>query len=451
MASVAALPNCVIEDTQIPRHEALERRPLVLVATVVALFYGAYLIHAVTSGYGPRSFIQLDRRLVVSSHVSNAIHVLPGFPYTSPTHGYDGQDYYLIALDPLDARYYVQSGTYYYTRALYPLTARLLALGRASLIPYTLILINLLAVVLGSSMLAAWLQRKRLSPWMALIYAAYPGVFIAFQRDLTEPMAYSLLATGIYTLEFGGRRRVVLAGLCFGLAVLTRDKAAILALVFSLGFLFGNRGMPPGLDRFALFRRALPGALALFGLTLVPYTVEKIVLYLWMHSLTLPANQQVAPLSGVLDPHVWGQSLVTDSLTALVPALVSVVVVVWAIARGARQLSVVALLLLLVVTTVTLNPVYFTDIVGLMRANTLVVMASLYAMPAVAVVFRGNNLWLYVCAAFWLSMTPALFIFSAPYLWVQVLTLACVLVSVGIAVVVRMGPRVLNSHRSVTI
>lgn len=422
------------------------KHPLAAVGVSAALFYLVYVLHAFTSGHGPQSFIYLERYRLLQSHKSAIIKVEPGFPYAKRGWGYDGQYYYMMALDPVNARYYVRGGSYYYSRVMYPLAARALALGRAALIPYTLILVNLLSVVWGTVMLAAWLRRKRAPPWFALIYAGYSGVFVSFQRDLTEPMAYALLATGIYVLEFGGKRRILISGLCFGLAVLTRDKAAILALVFTLGFVIYNRGRP-GMTRMWNWQRNFPAAILVGAMTLLPYAGLKLFLYLWMHSVVIAPGQQVAPLAAVFDPHIDTPSLLSDALTALAPAAICLVVALWALIRGARDLSLLTLVVLVFVTTVTLSPSYFVDVVGLMRATILVVMAALYALPAVDRATGRNRTWLYLCAVFWLSMTPSLFVTSALYPWIQILTVIVLLVDMALFVAARRGLRTLRQAR----
>lgn len=421
----------------------------VAIAAIASLFYLVYLLHAFSSGHDARSFIMLERSSLLVSHKSAVIKVEPGFSYARPGRGYDGQYYYMMALDPVNGRYYVVGGTYYYSRVLYPLIARALAVGQANLIPYTLILINLVSVVWATVMVAAWLRRKGSPPWVALIYAADSGVFVSFQRDLTEPLAYALLATGIWVLEFGGKRRITLSGFCFALAVLTRDKAAILALAFTLGF-FAYHKRCTGMSRLWNMSRNVPEAVALGGMTLLPYAGLKLFLYLWMHSFIMAPGQQVAPFTALVNHYlVSAPSLLSDALSAMVPGLICLAMVIWALVRGARDLSLATLLLLVVVTTVTLNPRYFYDVVGLMRATILVVMAALYALPAVDRVTGGNRTWLYVCAAFWLSMTPSLFISSALYPWIQILTVLVVLLGIGLFVA---GRRVLRalSIRQVT-
>lgn len=430
--------------SQSPVRDRLVRKHcLVSIAVITALFYLVYLLYAFNSGHDPRSFILIQRQMVLASHASKVIKVEPGFPYVGKGREYDGANYYVMALDPVNARYYVTGGSYYYSRVLYPLAARLLALGQPGLIPYTLILINLISVVWGTVMLAAWLRRKRVPPWFALIYAADSGVFVAFQRDLTEPLAYALLATGIYILQFGGKRRVIWSGVCFALAVLTRDKAAILALVAILGFFLGH---DLHLRNFRLpqIRHQLPGTIALAAMTLLPYTALKVFLYLWLHSVTIAPAQQVAPFAAMFSARVSGQILLSDVLGAMVPAATCAVLALWSFLRGSRDLSLAALFLLVIVTTVTLNPEYFIDVTGLMRATILVVMATLYALPALDTVTHGNRMWLYLCAIGWVSMTPSLYITFALYPWIQLLAVLVVLVDVILLVLARGGLRILR-------
>src|SRR5579871_4588194 len=53
--------------------------------------------------------------------------------------GYDGQFDYYIALDPANAPLHLDVPAYRYQRVLYPMLARVVVLGQASLIPYALV------------------------------------------------------------------------------------------------------------------------------------------------------------------------------------------------------------------------------------------------------------------------------------------------------------------------
>src|SRR5438270_896754 len=164
-------------------------------ALLVAAVYGIWLCAAISSGRDVRSFIRMGLPHLEASHASSVIKVDPNYHYYPfKIGGYDGQFYYYIALDPANARYYFREPAYRYTRIVYPMTARILALDSPGLVPLSLLLINLMAIVGGTLAVSAWLKRKRLSPWFALIYGLYPGLFVSLQRDLAEPMAFALVA-----------------------------------------------------------------------------------------------------------------------------------------------------------------------------------------------------------------------------------------------------------------
>jgi hypothetical protein len=64
--------------------------------------------------------------------------------------GYDGQFAYQIAVDPSGAPDKLDIPAYRYQRILYPMAVRLLGLGNPSLIPWMMILINIISVTLGT-------------------------------------------------------------------------------------------------------------------------------------------------------------------------------------------------------------------------------------------------------------------------------------------------------------
>ena len=99
--------------------------------------------------------------------------------------GYDGQFAYQIARDPANGWTKTDAPAYRYQRIVYPLVARLLALGNADLVPWTLILINLGALVVGT-----WLteeifaQHFRMSRWYALAYGLSAGTLMSVRRSI---------------------------------------------------------------------------------------------------------------------------------------------------------------------------------------------------------------------------------------------------------------------------
>src|SRR5436190_7213486 len=134
-----------------------------------------------------RGFIQIGSNYYSHSQASSVIRLDPTYTGYPPNGwGYDGQFAYFMALDPANARFYFDNAPYRYTRILYPMLSRVLALGQPGWIPLTLILVNVLAIVIGTWAVAAWCKARGLSPWLALVYTFFVGQVIVFTRDLNE-------------------------------------------------------------------------------------------------------------------------------------------------------------------------------------------------------------------------------------------------------------------------
>jgi hypothetical protein len=112
-------------------------------------------------------------------------------------HGYDGQYYYRIAVAPFGDEQGLDRPAYRYQRIVYPLAARLLALGDRARIAITLVLVNVGAIALGTLFVALLARRNGLSVAFAVPYALYIGQVACFWRDLAEPLAYALVAAAL--------------------------------------------------------------------------------------------------------------------------------------------------------------------------------------------------------------------------------------------------------------
>ncbi len=139
--------------------------------------------------------------------------------------GYDGQFVYYIALSPLGARWYIDDPPYRYGRSLYPITVWLLALGQPGAFPYTMLAINLAAIVATVFLLAGYLRRKGLSAWWAAVYGFFPGIVVCLWFDLTEPLAFFLATLGVLTRRAQTERALRYAPV-FALAVLTKETTS---------------------------------------------------------------------------------------------------------------------------------------------------------------------------------------------------------------------------------
>jgi hypothetical protein len=117
------------------------------------------------------------------------------------TTGYDGQFAYYIARDPLDGWRLCDIPAYRYQRILYPMLARLLAVGQEGLLPYTLPLVNVAALAGGTWLTEQILRRYSMSRWYALTYGLYAGQLMSARLDLNEPLAHALVQAAILTAE----------------------------------------------------------------------------------------------------------------------------------------------------------------------------------------------------------------------------------------------------------
>jgi hypothetical protein len=141
--------------------------------------------------------------------------------------GYDGQFIYYLARDGESAIPHLDAPAYRLQRILLPITVRLLSLGTSASVPWLLVAVNGIAIAGTSYLLAKWLDQRALSPWYALMYTLYVGTFLAFSRDLAEPLALGLAAGGA-VLWLQEKR--VRAALLLALAALTKETTWLFAL-----------------------------------------------------------------------------------------------------------------------------------------------------------------------------------------------------------------------------
>jgi hypothetical protein len=148
----------------------------------------------------------------------------------------DGLIYHDFAADPAGAA--GRHARVRTARILYPLLARVAVLGRADLVGWSLLLVNLAAIVLGTEILHRLLERRGITPWAALGYGGWCGLGLALLHDTAEPVAYLCGLAGVAAQDRG---RPALAGAAFLGALLTRETALLFVGPF---LLLGWRGAP---------------------------------------------------------------------------------------------------------------------------------------------------------------------------------------------------------------
>jgi hypothetical protein len=175
--------------------------------------------------------------------------------------GYDGQFGYQIASDPSQAWKYVDLPAYRYQRILYPILVRTLSLGQVNLIPWMLMLVNLVTFAVSMILLVKILRFYNHSGWYSLIYGLFIGTLMSIRLDLNEVLAYTLVISAVY-LWINNRNNWAMV--CFALAILTKE----ITLIFLAGFALS-----------AFVHHPLKG-IRIFLLGVLPFILLKIGLFI---------------------------------------------------------------------------------------------------------------------------------------------------------------------------
>ncbi|MFN8526695.1 MAG: hypothetical protein U0821_26625 [Chloroflexota bacterium] len=200
---------------------------------VVAAFYAALCFQILAQyGHDPTCLARIGDRVDTGRLVPNQNCV------EQDSVGYDGQFYFFIALDPTlltyDPTLAMDSVAYRYGRILYPLLAWLLAGGQEWLVPWSLLIVNVLAVLCCTAGAMGILQHFGASRWLSVAVALSPPLLIGTLADLAEPVS---LACTIWGLLWFCRRQHIRATLVLSLSVFAREVGVVVPLVFSLAFL----------------------------------------------------------------------------------------------------------------------------------------------------------------------------------------------------------------------
>ena len=427
----------------------LVTRSRVAPAALVLLVYGVWLLCMVGSGRDVRDFIHMGRRYLYAPHAAVLFRPDPSYRLSSDIGGYDGQFAFYIAAAPTGARLHLDHANYRYTRIVYPMTARLLSLGRVSIIPYALIAINWLAIAAGTYVVALWLRRRGVSPWLSLAYGLSPGLFVCLQRDLVEPLAYALVALGMYVHAPGtvrtprpdsGRRveddrppyaggagpylvvqrvlqrarelaanwpeerwRPAVAGSIFALATLTRESMAVVPVVLAI-VSWCTAATPRWVRLRAAARLLVPA--------LLPFLLYKAFLLYWFSSNTdaIPSAllPRMVPFSGLTAYYPWRNHQVEVIIGVVAPALVCAAMGVWAVWKRRASPEVWVLLANVLMFVVLLNKLSYENIYATGRIATGVMLAAVWCVPSFDPLTGGDRRWFSFAVLLWLLPWPVL-------------------------------------------
>ncbi len=280
----------------------IKKIPVWLVVLILGSLYCLYTL--VSNQYDPMAFVMLGKQYDPVHGVTNL--------------GYDGQFAYQIAVNPAGAAPYLDMPAYRYQRIMYPLTARLLALGNEAVVPWTLILINLASLTLGTLATEKILHNHGFSRWYALVYGLFAGQLLSLRLDLTEPLAFMLAQWGVL---FFDRKRYGWSGLLFALAGLTRELTLLFPAACALSLLVKDRKA---------------WGIAWGGLVVLPFALWQVFLRLWLGSWGISSGGALASSFEIIPYKGWWGYHTTETLifvlfsvfvllVALIPATAGII------------------------------------------------------------------------------------------------------------------------------
>jgi hypothetical protein len=365
--------------------------------TVAAIVAGFYLV-IVSPGLvnNPFEFVNIGHQYFHKGHSSRLIN-----EHARPIHsriGYDGQFYYFLAVDPTHGKDYMDQPGVVYSRIGYPATVRALSAGNATLVPYVMVLVNILAAVGGTLAVAFFLRRRGLPPQLALMYGLYPGLVLSVLRDLTEPLAFGLAAAALVVFDARSKWRLLGSGALFGLAMLTRETVALFPAILALALLVGVGDATEWRLRFRwgnVARSAAFGALAFAPLLVWRHIVTALLPHATtqesfvgdkevVHGAKGAVLAALVPFHAIARQWPWNGDDVTDLLTVFLPALIWAAIAIALLARRKVTLGPLFVLANVAVFVVFVPTPIAIDYGSLGRASLGVILAAFLTLPQTA-------------------------------------------------------------------
>ena len=209
--------------------------------------------------------------------------------------GYDGRFSYMIAARPWGSVEGLDQPAFRYQRIIFPLLVRVLSLNNPLLVPWLMLIVNLLASFIVCCALGWLLKRRGASPWLSLTVIFSLTYLLTIRMDLNEPLALGLALLGWVLYE---KDKLSLAIVLFALSGLTKE----------IGLLF-----PLSLSLWEALQKNWRRSLALGVGSVAPYLIWYGILYNWFGV----SQGQVDKSHPVLIPF-WGIRYLKDPYSRLI-------------------------------------------------------------------------------------------------------------------------------------
>jgi hypothetical protein len=338
----------------------------------VAVFY-AIFVPLRLAQHDALWFVRVGHVFVTSGHSS---------PFLSNLRqdrrvGYDGEYYFALAADPRHARDYIgaQAGVVY-SRVGYPAVSFLASGGSRAALPAAMLAVNIVALLVGTFAVALWLVRRRVPPWPAVLYGLYPGLIFGVFFDLTEPLAFGLVAVAVLVLNAGSNRRVATAALLMALAVLTRETTVLFVLAAAACI---------WLERRRSGRRGWLPAGLFVATACVPLLVWRAIVGPYTHQPTQETSHTPLwwlPLRGFLDYRPLDGMHRLILFAVVLPALLAAAAAIVMLVQRRQPVAATLLIANVAAFVLFLPKTVYTDYPAASRAVTGVLLAGLYCLPS---------------------------------------------------------------------
>lgn len=220
------------------------RRKALLVGAIGAIVTVLFAVRLLAEfDWNPSATIKFGEVFTEQNEYGEA---LLGEIVLAPEAGHDGKFFFSQAMDPFYLEpevhaVYLDRPTYRAQRMLYPTLASLGGLLPPVATAWGLIVVNVVALGVGTAYTSLIAQRMGLSPWFGLAFTLNPGIFIALAIDSAEIVAAAGLMAGIYHTM---RREVLAAAVALTVAALSRETMLIGAAGLALYLVKETRRVP---------------------------------------------------------------------------------------------------------------------------------------------------------------------------------------------------------------
>ena len=217
----------LVRSKAIARHLA----PIAPVLVVAAWLVLISLTYFVEQGYGTkRTWRGVAAFADVGTGVASHTGLLSVVMNNNPI-GFDGQFFYVEALDPSQAFICAHHppncgfdnafGVVRAERILYPITAFLASFGQPHLVPYALLAVNFFAVLIVVWLVGMMAVAAGASRWLGAAAGLFCGEILGYLRDLADPFAVMWVVVAVYFLR---KQRYLYSALAIAAALLTREQ-----------------------------------------------------------------------------------------------------------------------------------------------------------------------------------------------------------------------------------